>query len=96
MVLIMMSGKSEAVCKRIRKGMEIMKREEYISDENVVKRASAAIKIDLEKKKALDIPIVVYDRETQAIYQENSDGTRIEVAKRIRKGRYSERVGKKA
>ncbi len=96
MVLIRMSGKSEAVCKRIRKGMEIMKREEYISDENVVKRASAAIKIDLEKKKALDIPIVVYDRETQAIYQENSDGTRIEVAKRIRKGRYSERVGKKA
>lgn len=76
--------------------MEIMKREEYISDENVVKRASAAIKIDLEKKKALDIPIVVYDRETQAIYQENSDGTRVEVAKRIRKGRYSERVGKKA
>ncbi len=96
MVLIRMSGKSEAVCKRIRKGMEIMKREEYISDENVVKRARAAIKIDLEKKKALDIPIVVYDRETQAIYQENSDGTRIEVAKRIRKGRYSERVGKKA
>ncbi len=96
MVLIRMSGKSEAVCKRIRKGMEVMKREEYISDENVVKRASAAIKIDLEKKKALDIPIVVYDRETQAIYQENSDGTRIEVAKRIRKGRYSERVGKKA
>lgn len=62
-----------------------MKREEYISDENVVKHASEAIKIDMEKKRALDIPTAVYDRETQAIYQENSDGTRI----------YDERAGKK-
>ncbi len=30
-----------------------MKREEYISDEQVVKRANAAIKIELEKKKAI-------------------------------------------
>ncbi len=28
-----------------------MKREEYISDEAVVKRANAAVKIELEKKK---------------------------------------------
>ena len=32
-----------------------MKREEYIPDEAVVKRANAAVKIELEKKKALDI-----------------------------------------
>lgn len=54
-----------------------MKREEYISDEAVVKRANAAIRIELEKKRALDIPIVVYDRETQTIYHENSDGIRV-------------------
>lgn len=73
-----------------------MRREEYISDEMVVKRVNEAVRIELEKKKAMDVPIVIYDREEQVIYQENSDGSRIEVAKRIRKGRYSERVAKKA
>lgn len=73
-----------------------MKREDYISDEMVVKRVNEAVRIELEKKKALDVPVFVYDRETQIIYQENSDGSRIEVGKRMRKGRYSERVAKKA
>lgn len=69
-----------------------MKREDYISDEAVVKRANEAVRIELEKKKAMDIPIVIYDRDTQIIYQENSDGTRIEMSRRMRKGRYSERL----
>jgi hypothetical protein len=71
-----------------------MKREDYISDAQVVKRANAAVKIELDKKKALDIPIAVFDRKTQKIYQKNSDGSQIEVGERIRKGRYSERVSK--
>ncbi len=71
-------------------------RGEYISDEMVVKRVNEAVRIELEKKKALDVPIVIYDRETQIIYQENSDGTRVEVGRRMRRGRYSERVTKKA
>lgn len=75
---------------------EIMTREEYISDEAVVKRANAAVRLELEKKKAMDIPIVVYDRETQIIYRENSDGTRTAVGRRMRKGRYSEHVEKEA
>jgi hypothetical protein len=41
-----------------------MKREDYISDSQVVKRANAAVKIELEKKKALDIPVAVFDRKT--------------------------------
>ena len=73
-----------------------MKRENYISDEAVVKRANEAVRIELEKKKAMDIPVVIYDSEKQIIYQENSDGTRIEVGQRLRKGRYSERVAKEA
>ncbi|EET59629.1 hypothetical protein BRYFOR_08487 [Marvinbryantia formatexigens DSM 14469] len=73
-----------------------MKREEYITDEAVVKRVNAAVKIELEKKKAMDIPAVVYDPKTQTIYHENSDGTRVEAGKRMRKGRYSERVAKEA
>ena len=73
-----------------------MKREEYISDEAVMKRVNEAVRIELEKKKAMDVPIIVYDKETQIIYQENSDGSRVEVGRRMRKGRYSERVAQKA
>ncbi len=73
-----------------------MKRNGYISDAQVVKRANTAVKIELEKKKAMDIPIAAYDRKTQTIYQQNSDGTRMVVAERIRKGRYSERLKKQA
>lgn len=73
-----------------------MKREEYITDEAVVKRVNAAVKIELEKKKAMDISAVVYDPKMQTIYHENSDGTRVEAGKRIRKGRYSERIAQKA
>ena len=73
-----------------------MKREEYISDETVIKRANAAVKIELEKNKALGIPVVIYDRRNQVIYRENEDGTRTEVGKRLRKGRYSERVTKES
>ena len=39
-----------------------MKREEYISDETVIKRANAAVRIELEKNRALGIPTVIYDR----------------------------------
>ena len=73
-----------------------MRREEYISDEMVVKRVNEAVRIELEKKRALDVPIVTYDRETQIIYQENSDGSKVEVGRRMRRGRYSGRVAKKA
>ena len=69
-----------------------MKREEYIPDEMVVKRVKEAVRIELEKRKAMDVPVIVYDRETQAIYQENSDGTRTEVGRKMRKGRYNKRI----
>ena len=36
-----------------------MRREEYISDEMVVKRVNEAVRIELEKKKAMDVPIVI-------------------------------------
>ncbi len=72
-----------------------MKREQYISDETVIKRANAAVKIELEKNKALGVPPVLYDRKSQIIYRKNDDGTKTVVGKRIRKGRYSERISKK-
>lgn len=73
-----------------------MKRTDYISDDLVVKRANAAVQIELDKKKAMDIPIAVYDPGTKKMYEKNSDGTLVEVGERLRKGRYSERVTKKA
>lgn len=73
-----------------------MEMKEYISDKQVVKRANAAVKIELEKKKAMDVPIAVYDRKTQTIYEEDSNGSRKEVGKRLRRGRYSERISKEA
>lgn len=75
---------------------DCMINENIISDEQVVKRAKAAVKLELEKKRAMDAPIAVYDRKTQKIYMENSDGTKTEVAERKGKGRYSERIRKKA
>ena len=59
-------------------------------------RNIVAVKIELEKNKAMDVPIALYDRKTQKIYQQKSDGTKIVVADRIRKGRYSERIREKA
>ncbi|MCM1468367.1 MAG: hypothetical protein NC086_09480 [Alistipes sp.] len=73
-----------------------MRREEYISDEVVVKRANEAVRIELEKNKALGIPAVIYDRESQVIYQENEDGIRTEVGRRMRMGRYSEQISKRS
>lgn len=73
-----------------------MKREEYMSDETVIKRANAAVRIELEKNRALGVPVVIYDRESQIIYRENEDGTRTEVGKRMRKDPYGERVSKES
>ena len=36
-----------------------MKREEYISDEMVVKRVNEAVRLELEKKKAMDVPAII-------------------------------------
>lgn len=73
-----------------------MKRENYIPDEEVVKRVIAAVKIELEKKKAMELPAVIYDPKTKVIYHEYSNGTRVKVGKPMRKGRYSERIAEKA
>lgn len=69
-----------------------MQRDEYITDEQVVKRANAAVKMAIEKKRIMNTSIILYDRKTGQIYKENSDGSRSVIGERIRKGRYSERV----
>ena len=66
------------------------------NDEEVAKRAVAAVKLDLEKKKILNAPIYVYDRKDKKVYQLKEDGTRVAVADRIRKGSYCEQCKNKA
>jgi len=61
-----------------------------ITDEMVVRRVDGAVRIALEKNKAMGVPSIVYDRKTQKIYELRSDGTRVPVAERARKGRYGE------
>ena len=40
---------------RFKKGGNTMKREDYISDETVVKRAKEAVRLEIEKNKALRV-----------------------------------------
>ena len=71
-----------------------MKREEYIDDSQVVKRANSAVKLAIEKKQTLGIPVVIYDRETGNICHLQKDGTKTVVSQRAKRGRYSERFAK--
>ena len=68
-----------------------MKRENYIDDKQVVKRANEAVKLALYKKKVTETPIVVYDRTSKVIYNLKADGTREILSTRKTVGRYSER-----
>lgn len=38
-----------------------------ISDDQVVKRANAAVRLELEKRRVRNQPIAVFDRETQKV-----------------------------
>lgn len=72
-----------------------MDRENYIPDDQVVKRANAAVKIAIERKKVIETPIVIYDRKTKEICKLNADGTRFVIGERKTVGRYSERIKQK-
>ena len=68
-----------------------MERKNYIADEQVVKRANAAVELALAKKRYTESPIVVYDRKTKNIYHLKADGTKEVIGTRRTVGRYSER-----
>ena len=60
-----------------------MEKNEYITDEQVVKRAKAAVRLAIEKKNVLGSTIVAYDSENNEIYQINNDGSRTVLGKGI-------------
>lgn len=45
-----------------------------VTDADAVKRVRTAVKIDIEKRRAMNAPIAVYDPETGNVYAEYSDG----------------------
>lgn len=67
-----------------------------ITDADVVKRIKSAIKIDIEKRKAMNAPIAVYDPETGNVYAEYSDGKKIFMGNKIRRGSYGEQNSNQA
>ena len=50
-------------------------------DENVVRLAKEAVRIELKKLRALNVPIVEYDSTTRKIILKHSDGSKTEVKK---------------
>ena len=54
---------------------------DYITDEQVVKRANAAVGLEIEKLKAMGAPVIIYDRKKQVVVRRNNDGTETEVGK---------------
>ena len=67
---------------------------DYITDEQVVKRANAAVGLEIEKLKAMGAPVIIYDRKKQVVVRRNNDGTETEVGKRLRKGNYRKKKKK--
>lgn len=63
-----------------------------ITDKDVVKRVKSAVKLDIEKKKAMNAPIAVYDPETGNVYALYNDGKKVLMGKRIKRGGYSEQA----
>ena len=47
---------------------------DYITDEQVVKRARTAVKIEIEKRFAKDLPVSYYDPVTDKIYRKYNGG----------------------
>lgn len=69
-----------------------MDRKDYISDEEVVVRANAAVRFAVEKKKITNTPITAYDRKTGTIYTLNSDDSKTVIKSSVGRGRYNDRI----
>lgn len=49
---------------------------QILTDDMIVKRAKAAVRLAIEKNKALGVPSVVFDAATNTMYEICSDGTK--------------------
>lgn len=67
-----------------------MERNKYITDKQVVRRAKAAVRLAIEKKKVTGAPIVSYDCKSNKIYKINEDGSKTVLGDGIGRGFFSE------
>jgi len=67
----------------------------FNSDTEMVERVRKSVTFEIEKRKAINAPVVKSDRKTGIIYREMPNGERIQVASNLRGERYSERIRKK-
>ncbi len=56
----------------------------------VVQNARLAVSMELQRKRALKLPIARFDKKTGRVYLENADGTIAEMGQAMERGRYSE------
>ena len=61
------------------------------SDGIVVRNARLAVSMDLQRKRAMGLPIARFNKKTGQVYLENADGTITEMGCAMERGRYSER-----
>ncbi|MEY8232680.1 hypothetical protein AALA82_13815 [Oscillospiraceae bacterium 50-16] len=65
-------------------------------DSTLVKKARLAVKLELQKKRALGLPITRFNPKTRELYRENPDGSITSMGILTDQRRYSERLNEKA
>ena len=58
-------------------------------------KTQLAVKIELQKKRAMRQPIARFNVKTGEVYMEHGDGSRTIVGQAMKRGRYSEREARK-
>jgi hypothetical protein len=71
-----------------------MSKKNVLTDEQVVGRFQAAVKLAIEKQKAMGIDIARYDPENECIYVIKPDGTKEILKHNVKRVRYSEQAEK--
>ena len=69
-----------------------MFKEKELTDEEVVGRVKAAVKLAIEKQEAMGIDIARYDPENCCMYVLNPDGTRKIIKENVKRVKYSEQT----
>lgn len=72
-----------------------MNRQKELTDEETVARVQAAVKLAIEKQKAMGIDIVKYDPKAQCLYTVDASGNRTIIKENVKRVRYSEQTASK-
>ena len=73
----------------------VMDSKRELTDEEVVARVQTAVKLAIEKQKAMGIDIVRYDPKANCLYTIDASGKRTVVQENVKRVRYSEQTSPK-